>query len=214
MDKIVLKDGTEYEILEGASIDNIKIEVDEFDKIKGIDEKFSSDNLKEVKFKVNDEITGSYINLVRQNISFIQKTVDITKAITSNDSSDETTNENKGITDTETSSTEDNSSANETETIKDGVEFTSEEIAATETSTEETPATTELVTTNEVDSTPPTKVIYVVTISLRESTEVELRLLALEEKTDSINASQEVTSNTVNEILTDIIPSLIVGADE
>ena len=201
MDKIVLKDGTEYEILESASIDNIKIEVDEFGKIKGIDEKFSSDNLKEVKFKVNDEITGSYINLVRQNISFIQKTVNVSEDTTSKDSNDI-------VSDID-------SSTSESEVTKDISELASENISANETSTEalnkEASAVAE---SDETNSTPLTKVIYVVTISLRESTEVELRLLALEEKTDSINASQEVTSNTVNEILTDIIPSLIVGADE
>lgn len=201
MDKIVLKDGTEYEILESASIDNIKIEVDEFDKIKGIDEKFSSDNLKEVKFKVNDEITGSYINLVRQNISFIQKTVNVSEDTTSKDSNDI-------VSDID-------SSTSESEVTKDISELASENTSANETSTEalnkEASAVAE---SDETNSTPLTKVIYVVTISLRESTEVELRLLALEEKTDSINASQEVTTNTVNEILTDIIPSLIVGADE
>lgn len=191
MDKIVLKDGTEYEILESASIDNIKIEVDEFDKIKGIDEKFSSDNLKEVKFKVNDEITGSYINLVRQNISFIQKTVNVSEDTTSDDSNETTSD----------ASDTDNSTS-ESETTKE---------ASTEALSEEASSVTE---SDETDSTPSTKVVYVVTISLRESTEVELRLLALEKKTDNINASQEVTSNTVNEILTDIIPSLIVGADE
>lgn len=201
MDKIVLKDGTEYEILEGASIDNIKIEVDEFDKIKGIDEKFSSDNLKEVKFKVNDDITGNYINLVRQNISFIQKTVSVSEDTTSKDSNDIVSDINI--------------STSESEVTKDISEPASKNTSANETSTdalsEETSAVAE---SDETDPTPLTKVIYVVTISLRESTEVELRLLALEEKTDSINASQEVTSNTVNEILTDIIPSLIVGADE
>ena len=201
MDKIVLKDGTEYEILEGASIDNIKIEVDEFDKIKEIDEKFSTDNLKEVQFKVNDNVTGNYTNLIRQNISFVQKTVDISEDSTSKDSNDI-------VSDID-------SSNSESEVTKDISELASEDTSANETSTEalnkEASAVAE---SDETNSTPLTKVIYVVTISLRESTEVELRLLALEEKTDSINASQEVTSNTVNEILTDIIPSLIVGADE
>lgn len=201
MDKITLKDGTEYEILEGASIDNIKIEVDEFDKIKEIDEKFSSDNLKEVKFKVNDEVTGNYTNLVRQNISFVQKTVSVRGDSTSDDSNN-TTSDTDGLN-------------SESETINDTSDSASEDTSTNEASTEALNEDTSFVTeSDETNSTPSTKVVYVVTISLRESTEVELRLLALEEKTDSINASQEVTSNTVNEILTDIIPSLIVGTDE
>lgn len=207
MDKIILRDGTEYEILEGASIDNIKIEVDEFDKIKEIDEKFSSANLKEVKFKVNDEVTGNYTNLVCQNISFVQKIVTISEDTTTDDSNDTTSN---------ASGTDSSTSENETtkDTSDSASEDTSTNQASTEALNEEALSVTESETTDETDSTPSTKVIYVVTISLRESTEVELRLLALEEKTDSINASQEVTSNTVNEILTDIIPSLIVGTDE
>ena len=201
MDKITLKDGTEYKILEGASIDNIKIEVDEFDKIKEIDKKFSLDNLKEVKFKVNDEVTGNYTNLVRQNISFVQKTVNTSENIISDDSN-------------ETTSDTDNSTS-ESETTKDPSDSASEDTSTNEASTKALNKEASFVTeSDETNSTPSTKVIYVVTISLRESTEVELRLLALEKKTDNINASQEVTSNTVNEILTDIIPSLIVGTDE
>lgn len=180
MDKIVLKDGTEYEILEGASIGRINMEVEEFSKIEEITNKFTKENLKDVKFKVNDNVTGEYKNLILENISFVSKDVVVAEEEVSN-------------------------------TDADSENTTSE---TTDTSTEESSSTTNSEETSSDTAKETTKTIYIATISLRESTELELRLLALEEKTDSINANQEVTSNTVNEILTDIIPSLIVGADE
>ena len=179
MDKIVLKDGTEYEILEGASIGRINMEVEEFSKIEEITNKFTKENLKEVKFKVNDNVTGEYKNLILENISFVPKDVVVSK-----DSNEEETSNSEGTSENNASETADSS-------------------------TEETSATTNSEETNSDTAKETTKTIYIATISLRESTELELRLLALEEKTDALNANQEVTSATVNDIITDIIPSLM-----
>lgn len=183
MDKIVLKDGTEYEILEGASIGRINMEVEEFSKIEEISNKFTKENLKDVKFKVNDNVTGEYKNLVLENISFVSKDV------VTEDSNKE-----------ETSNSEETSENNTSETA--------------DTSTEEPSSTTNSEETNSDSVKETTKTIYIATISLRESSELELRLLALEEKTDALNANQEVTSSTVNDIITDIIPSLISSNTE
>lgn len=162
MHKIVLKDGTEYEILEGGSISHINMEVEEFSKIEEISNKFTKENLKEVKFKINDNVIGEYKNLILENILFISRVINL----------------DNEINEAEISNGEDSSKSTDT------------------------------------NSTPSTKLIYVATISLRESTELELRLLALEDKIDNLNIDQEVTSDTINEILTDIIPSLIVGTNE
>lgn len=183
MDKIVLKDGTEYEILEGASIGCINMEVEEFSKIEEISNKFTKENLKDVKFKVNDNVTGEYKNLVLENISFVPKDV------VTEDSNKE-----------ETSNSEETSENNRSEIA--------------DTSTEESSSTTNSEETNSDNVKETTKTIYIATISLRESSELELRLLALEEKTDTLNANQEITSSTVNDIITDIIPSLMSSNTE
>lgn len=133
MDKIVLKDKTEYEILEGASLDNIKMEVTEFDKIKEVSDKFTTENLSEVEFKVNDDVTGEYKYLILQNISFVQKSVEQTE--------DDTT------------------------------------------------------TTS-----------YIVTISLRESTEIERRISALEDQASVLAQGHESNVTAIDGIITDIIP--------
>lgn len=183
MDKIVLKDGTEYEILEGASIGRINMEVEEFSKIEEITNKFTKENLKDVKFKVNDNVTGEYKNLVLENISFVSKDV------VTEDSNKEETSNSEGTSENNTSETSD-------------------------TSTGESSSTTNSEETNSDSVKETTKTIYVATISLRESSELELRLLALEEKTDTLNANQEVTNSTVNDIITDIIPSLMSSNTE
>ena len=136
MDKIVLADKTEYEILEGASLDNIKMEVTEFDKIKEVSDKFTTENLSEVEFKVNDDVTGEYKYLILQNISFVQKSVEQTE--------DDTT------------------------------------------------------TTS-----------YIVTISLRESTEIERRISALEDQTVVLSQGHGANVTAIDGIITDIIPTTL-----
>ena len=63
MDKIILKDQTSFEIADGASLGNIQIKAENFDAIKTITDAFTADNLAEVTFKHNNEVSGKYTDL-------------------------------------------------------------------------------------------------------------------------------------------------------
>ena len=63
MDKIILKNKTEFEIAEGSSIGNIQIQSKSFDTIKTITDAFTADNLQEVTFTHNDAVSGKYTDL-------------------------------------------------------------------------------------------------------------------------------------------------------
>ena len=63
MDKIILKDKTEFEIADGASLGNIQIQSKDFDGIKTITDAFSEENISKVTFTHNDQISGEYENL-------------------------------------------------------------------------------------------------------------------------------------------------------
>ena len=63
MDKIILKDKTEFEIADGASLGNIQIKAENFDAVKTITDAFSADNLQEVTFTHNGETSGKYTDL-------------------------------------------------------------------------------------------------------------------------------------------------------
>ena len=63
MDKIILKNKTEFEIADGASLGNIQIKSKNFDGIKTITDAFAENNLAEVTFKHNDEVSGKYTDL-------------------------------------------------------------------------------------------------------------------------------------------------------
>ena len=64
MNKIMLKDGTTYEIAEGTGIHKIIIASNTYDEIEGIEKAFlKTGNLETVKFLSNDEVTGEYENL-------------------------------------------------------------------------------------------------------------------------------------------------------
>ena len=71
MDKIILKDKTEFEIAEGASIGNIQIQAKSFDGIKTITDAFSSDNLQEVQFTHNDTVSGKYTDLKSDGFTYV-----------------------------------------------------------------------------------------------------------------------------------------------
>ena len=71
MDKIILKDKTEFEIAEGASIGNIQIQAKSFDGIKTITDAFSSDNLQEVQFTHNDTVSGKYTDLKSDGFTYM-----------------------------------------------------------------------------------------------------------------------------------------------
>ena len=63
MDKIILKNKTEFEIADGASLGNIQIQSKNFDGIKTITDAFAENNIAEVTFKHNNEASGKYTDL-------------------------------------------------------------------------------------------------------------------------------------------------------
>lgn len=71
MDKIILKNKTEFEIAEGASLGNIQIQSKDFDGIKTITDAFTADNLQEVTFTHNDQTSGEYENLKYEGFSYV-----------------------------------------------------------------------------------------------------------------------------------------------
>ena len=70
MDKIILKDKTEFEIAEGASLCNIQIQSKDFNGIKSITDTFTADNLSEVTFTHNGEISGKYTDLKSDGFTY------------------------------------------------------------------------------------------------------------------------------------------------
>ena len=71
MDKIILKDKTEFEIADGASLGNIQIQSQNFDGIKTITDAFAENNLAEVTFKHNDEVSGKYNDLKSDGFTYM-----------------------------------------------------------------------------------------------------------------------------------------------
>ena len=71
MDKIILKNKTEFEIAEGASLGNIQIQSKDFDGIKTITDSFTAANLEEVTFTHNDQTSGEYENLKYEGFSYV-----------------------------------------------------------------------------------------------------------------------------------------------
>ena len=71
MDKIILKNKTEFEIAEGASLGNIQIQSKDFDGIKTITDAFTADNLQEVTFTHNGETSGKYTDLKFDGFTYI-----------------------------------------------------------------------------------------------------------------------------------------------
>lgn len=74
MDKIILKNKTEFEIAEGASLGNIQIQSKDFDGIKAITDAFSADNLQEVTFTHNGETSGKYTDLKSDGFTYAPNT--------------------------------------------------------------------------------------------------------------------------------------------
>ena len=71
MDKIILKNKTEFEIAEGASLGNIKIKAENFDAVKTITDSFTEANLKEVQFTHNDTVSGKYTDLKSDGFTYV-----------------------------------------------------------------------------------------------------------------------------------------------
>ena len=63
MDKIILKNQTTFEVADGASLGNIQIKAENFEAVKTITDAFSADNIAEVTFKHNNEVSGKYTDL-------------------------------------------------------------------------------------------------------------------------------------------------------
>ena len=80
MDKIILKDKTAYELLDGACVGNIQIKANGMTIVNEISEKFNSDNLSEVTITTNDVVSGKYTDLVSESFSYA-KTEDETAYI-------------------------------------------------------------------------------------------------------------------------------------
>ena len=74
MDKIILKDKTEFEIADGASLGNIQIKAENFDAVKTITDAFSADNLQEVTFTHNDTVSGKYTDLKSDGFTYAPNT--------------------------------------------------------------------------------------------------------------------------------------------
>lgn len=71
MDKIILANKTEFEIAEGASLGNIKIQAENFDAIKTITEAFTEANLKTVTFTHNDAEAGKYTDMKSDGFTYM-----------------------------------------------------------------------------------------------------------------------------------------------
>ena len=74
MDKIILANKTEFEIVNGASLGNIQIQSKNFDGIKTITDAFAENNLAEVTFKHNDEVSGKYTDLKCDGFTYAPNT--------------------------------------------------------------------------------------------------------------------------------------------
>ena len=74
MDKIILKDQTSFEIADGASLGNIQIQSPNFDGIKTITDAFAENNLAEVTFKHNNEVSGKYTDLKSDGFTYAPNT--------------------------------------------------------------------------------------------------------------------------------------------
>jgi hypothetical protein len=71
MDKIILKNKTEFEVSDGASLGNIQIKAENFDAIKTIMDAFTADNLQEVTFTHNDAVSGKYTDLKSDGFTYM-----------------------------------------------------------------------------------------------------------------------------------------------
>lgn len=74
MDKIILKNKTEFEIADGASLGNIQIKAENFDAVKTITDAFTEDNLAEVTFTHNDAVSGKYTDLKSDGFTYAPNT--------------------------------------------------------------------------------------------------------------------------------------------
>lgn len=74
MDKIILKEKTEFEVADGARLGNIQIKAENFEAVKTITDAFSADNLQEVTFTHNGETSGKYTDLKSDGFTYAPNT--------------------------------------------------------------------------------------------------------------------------------------------
>ena len=74
MDKIILKDQTSFEIADGTSLGNIQIKAENFYAVKTITDAFTTDNLSEVTFTHNDDVSGKYTDLKSDGFTYVPNT--------------------------------------------------------------------------------------------------------------------------------------------
>lgn len=74
MDKITLKNKTEFEIADGASLGNIQIKAENFEAVKTITDTFAENNIAEVAFTHNDEVSGKYTDLKCDGFTYAPNT--------------------------------------------------------------------------------------------------------------------------------------------
>ena len=74
MDKIILKEKTEFEVADGASLGNIQIKAENFEAIKTITDAFTADNLQEVTFTHNDAVSWEYTDLKSDGFTYAPNT--------------------------------------------------------------------------------------------------------------------------------------------
>lgn len=74
MDKIILKDKTSFEIADCARLGNIQIQAENFDIVKTITDAFTADNLSEVTFTHNDDVSGKYTDLKSDGFTYAPNT--------------------------------------------------------------------------------------------------------------------------------------------
>ena len=74
MDKIILKNKTEFEIADGASLGNIQIKAENFEAIKTITDAFTAENIAEVTFTHNGETSGKYTDLKYDGFTYAPNT--------------------------------------------------------------------------------------------------------------------------------------------
>ena len=71
MDKIILKNKTEFEVADGASLGNIQIKAENFEAIKTITDAFSGENIADVTFTHNGETSGKYTDLKSDGFTYM-----------------------------------------------------------------------------------------------------------------------------------------------
>ena len=79
MDKIILKNKTEFEVAEGASLGNIQIKAENFEAIKTITDAFTAYNMQEVTFTHNGETSGKYTDLKSDGFTYALNTDEVGK---------------------------------------------------------------------------------------------------------------------------------------